>query len=438
MTFDSTMTLGGSITGRWRRAAMTAVMAVAGGVVLSACADTEAGDARTPTWEEFRQSAFEEPQTGVFVVDGDIALPDLDALEAYYWDGVADSEREPAEQSFRLAINILRNTGGEQDKWSLEERRRLSYCVSEQQWGTRYAEIVDAMASAAASWNQSTNVNLVHDSSQDENCNENNPEVVFDVRPVTGTPYIARAFFPSYDRDRQNVLINTDYSFPLWPPLENVTLIGVLKHELGHVLGFRHEHIRFGEQNGCIEGGEWQNLTPYDLLSVMHYPHCDGSNTQDLDLTARDIDGARKVYDGGRLRQLQTVVDEERCLSSGSGAAGASSRLEACGSAATDWLWDYLWADSFNYDVRLRSQGRCLTAVNPTAGAGLTMQPCDDSAAQRWRQADPSDGSFQLETMSDSSLCMAVIDVGPWTRGRLEPCAGGDPTTRFRSPLQRF
>ena len=73
------------------------------------------------------------------------------------------------------------------------------------------------------------------------------------------------------------------------------SLTGVLRHELGHTLGFRHEQTR-PEAGACFEDNSWRALTPYDSASVMHYPQCNGTGDWSLSLTARDIAGARLVY----------------------------------------------------------------------------------------------------------------------------------------------
>jgi hypothetical protein len=73
------------------------------------------------------------------------------------------------------------------------------------------------------------------------------------------------------------------------------TLSGVLRHELGHVLGFRHEHTR-PEAGTCFEDDSWIPLTPYESDSVMHYPQCNGTNFGDLVITAGDAAGARAAY----------------------------------------------------------------------------------------------------------------------------------------------
>ena len=71
--------------------------------------------------------------------------------------------------------------------------------------------------------------------------------------------------------------------------------VGVLRHELGHVLGFRHEHIRSGAPAVCP--GEsvaaTVNLTDYDPQSVMHY-FCGGVGNPDLAITETDEERSSK------------------------------------------------------------------------------------------------------------------------------------------------
>src|SRR5262249_54077345 len=79
--------------------------------------------------------------------------------------------------------------------------------------------------------------------------------------------------------------------------------VGVLRHELGHVLGFRHEHIRSEAPAVCQTGeqiGFAYKATNYDPQSVMHYFCGDGSPVDEerkkLKISDLDKKGAQLLY----------------------------------------------------------------------------------------------------------------------------------------------
>src|SRR5213075_1563217 len=99
------------------------------------------------------------------------------------------------------------------------------------------------------------NVDFIHVAAQDSNCTATNTAVVFDVRPVNvNGQYLARSFFPNEPRSARNVLID-ESSFAL-DPGGKLQLVGILRHELGHTLGARHEHTR-PESGTCFEDSDW-------------------------------------------------------------------------------------------------------------------------------------------------------------------------------------
>lgn len=240
--------------------------------------DEENVDTAGMSWDEFMSVIYQEPDTGIFIVNGDEAIETQQELEKFYVEHVQQG-----------ALAVL-TSGGAVVKWDATTAVNITYCVSTG-FGARYTDVVNAMNTATGAWEAAAKVNFVHVSTQDSNCSATNKNVVFDVRPVnSGGQYLARAFFPNTSRSGRNVLIDGS-SFTT----QGISLDGVLRHELGHTLGFRHEHTR-PEAGACFEDNNWQALTPYDSGSVMHYPQCNGTNSWALNLTSQDKSGAASLY----------------------------------------------------------------------------------------------------------------------------------------------
>jgi hypothetical protein len=260
------------------------------------------------SYDEFLSVIYQEPDTGLFIVNGDTVIQDEKNLREFY------------EQYVRGGELILHRPGGVDAKWSDTQKLNLTYCVSDT-FGTNKAAAVNAMTAAANAWAAAGNVKFIHVTAQDSNCTASNANVLFDVRPVnSGGQYLARAFFPDSPRSSRNVLIDNS-AFGNTSPW---TLTGIIRHELGHTLGFRHEHTR-PESGTCFEDNNWRALTTYDSASVMHYPQCNGSQTGDLVITAKDTAGIQALYGapggGGGPTPGGTPVTETR---SGSVAQNAS------------------------------------------------------------------------------------------------------------------
>jgi hypothetical protein len=248
------------------------------------------------TYDEFKAQAYQEPETGVFILNGDELVETEEAMAALY-DSYLQSVADAADREGGLATIqqglIVNRVGGADDKWSASQALNLTYCISSSSFGSRYSTVVSAMNSATGAWESASGntVNFVHLSQYDSNCTSRNTNVIFNVRQVTTSQYLARAFFPSTSRKGREILVASS-SFGNISPW---TVTGVLRHELGHTIGFRHEHTR-PESGVCFEDNNWRALTAYDSASVMHYPQCNGTQNGDLVLTNSDKAGVAALY----------------------------------------------------------------------------------------------------------------------------------------------
>jgi len=101
---------------------------------------------------------------------------------------------------------------------------------------------------------------------------------------------IAKAFFPGDYPRSVKIFKRFDSQF-------NKT--SVLAHELGHLLGFKHEHIWDPVKHITEEGiGLAEEITDYDPNSIMHYQKIwdDQKNNQITLLSSMDKIGSSKIY----------------------------------------------------------------------------------------------------------------------------------------------
>jgi hypothetical protein len=250
------------------------------------------------------------------IIEGDLLLDD-DELDLYHQQQQARiTQREAAQLAESVgfgeaAINtgMLGNAsligiiqGGKIVRWS--PGTVLTYCVlrhtfPRDDW---YEEVVDNMQAATTSWEEICGVTFKYRSDRDNSGVLRPPGIVFPVRHISANgAFIASAFFPNDPVNRHRVLIDPSYF------TTRFDRVGVLRHELGHVLGFRHEHIRSGAPPVCPRESTTDtiDLTAYDPQSVMHY-FCGGVGSRTLAITEVDRAGAQGVY-GPPLRNFELV-----------------------------------------------------------------------------------------------------------------------------------
>ena len=111
---------------------------------------------------------------------------------------------------------------------------------------------------------------------------------------------LAQAFFPGDAVSERYVYVAKSYYTS-----SGYDKVGVLRHELGHILGYRHEQIRPETPVQCgfdKEDSSWVRIpgVSYDAESVMHYP-CEmggvlAAGSYSFALSDKDKAGHRKQY----------------------------------------------------------------------------------------------------------------------------------------------
>lgn len=295
------------------------------------------------SFELFKKTVYKEPfENGVYIVNGDTPIENERDLKRFYYSMIAKMDTSltrmemnrlfekgairtskrsnisslrwsPEERILQKGISglasphfIVDAPNGKISVWSKQNVHELKYCISTE-FGRNYTKIKNSMMAASSAWMDTSIINFRHVDSLDDKCNENTNGVDFDIRPVdVDGEYLARAFFPRYSRTSSNVLI--DKSALNLNPLGQLSIDGILRHELGHVLGLRHEHTR-PESGACFEDYEWVSYGNYDRNSVMHYPQCNGNGDWSLTLSYMDKRGMGCLYGP----PLGEKIDEQFC-----------------------------------------------------------------------------------------------------------------------------
>lgn len=278
--------------------AFTKLRTISGSLLIAATIGACSGNAPLPgavatrkvaplSYEAFKAQAFGETfhgkPTGIFIVDGDTPANGEERLQKYYNSYLSSYGH--------AAANLVVATSAGIDRvWDATEKLQLTYCISNE-FSLDKPQLIQAMADATQAWKGAANIQYTYVPDEDINCTVTNPNVLFDIQLTSGQSYLARSFFPKDPRGGRSIMVDASaltVGFPL-------TMVGILRHELGHTLGLRHEHTR-PEAGVCFEDNNWREITTYDGGSVMHYPQCNGTGDWSLELTSLDILGIALVY----------------------------------------------------------------------------------------------------------------------------------------------
>jgi hypothetical protein len=241
-----------------------------------------------------------------YILEGDIAA-DIDQRQVYAeLRALQEAQRDAVRQAEQTGFVEARIAGLSEQASALVGIRRdgkllrwapgtvLSYCVLEQTFPRRdwYEEVVENVALATSDWEETCGVKFQYRGDVDGSSSLRPPEVLFPVRLINaGGAFIAAAFFPYDPVSRRRLLIDPSYF------TSRFDQVGVLRHELGHTLGFRHEQLRPEAPPICPDEDTTGtfDLTLYDPKSVMHY-FCGGVGSRELAISEVDRSGAQILY----------------------------------------------------------------------------------------------------------------------------------------------
>jgi len=247
---------------------------------------------------------FPQTTTGYYIVDGDIKATEADIRNMVRDRSEAKAGREPWPVSARQGELIVMTEGGAPTCYRTAPERRLTYAIDKNSFASApdanaFEDISKVLADAMRDWEKECpecGINFVRlDTPLAQNAQPN-----FIVRYIgpQGT-LLASAFFPKDVPAKRYLDIAQGYY------TSGYDRRGVLRHEVAHILGYRHEHIRPETPFQCYFKPESKNWTriasgDYDSESVTHYPCVvegklvAGSYT--FALSKADIASHRKFY----------------------------------------------------------------------------------------------------------------------------------------------
>lgn len=236
------------------------------------------------SWDQLRSSARRAPN-GSLVVEGDMAFRDEAALYRFW-----QQDRAPRTgQELTVATHVV---GGitVDEIWAFPANFALSYCVGSGFTATQQTQLLSALDDATAAWSRITGVSFQR-VIPSGTCDSSNNEVVFDIQRNTDGSFFGNSFFPADPRSARTIYFD-DTAFTTTSG--GRTLTGIVTHELGHSIGFRHEHIWISCTGESTANA--RQVTAYDQTSVMHYPQCRTPTGGGYSISPLDYSGSVSLY----------------------------------------------------------------------------------------------------------------------------------------------
>jgi hypothetical protein len=255
-------------------------------------------------WRIYLKSARPCAKGGL-VVEGDLYFDSEEELRKYF--------DERMKEDVDKAHAFQQISTGYIPKFEFPANTNIRYCISDS-FSPDKDTWVERMEAATKAWEDIANIRFSYLSQYDSSCTSATSGVDFAVmRDDALGGYCGRNKMTNWFSNScplGTLQIDTDQDPTFNGATPNVTETGVLRHELGHILGLRHEHpwrSVIDPLSSCTEAATYASLDltgvqlgtlSYDQLSVMHYPFndCDGYWLSDFTLTNADIYSTQELY----------------------------------------------------------------------------------------------------------------------------------------------
>lgn len=242
----------------------------------------------------------------IHIVDGDVAKTDeeLTTCQQEMQERARAREAVPSPpEGYEVMLVSKADKAGRVVRWSSSMARNLKWWLDEESFKSgplNVTDVYDLFLAACFDWQRICGVRLSPVSSK--------AEAVFVVK-YTNTQdqpqckdLLALSFFPDSPKSERIVQLFSAFAKASSP-------VGILRHEIGHLLGFRHEHILLGKKLPPQYRESLHDAMPlssYDTQSVMHYDFLGGMSSYEI--SKLDAQCAQVVY-GGPLTLFAAEVD---------------------------------------------------------------------------------------------------------------------------------
>jgi hypothetical protein len=260
--------------------------------LLAACSvEMNNPEQTAQTWEKY-QAEFVKPVNGGYLVEGDILCSTMDEVKQCYDGSGADGR------------STVYNINGTRIVWTESQKKNITYRISD--FGVNTQLVRNFMNRSTEAWERYADIDYIE-------LGLNAPvQQVFTVRPATAWEelvyggVVAYSFFPNY-ATKELVVFSVFFKY-----VDSIQSY-IIKHELGHTLGLRHEHI--WDFPGMEPPTDAELLNVVDSSSIMYYNYLP-TYCGNQDISPLDINGVRILYGASKRLLLWSKLDSTRDMTS--------------------------------------------------------------------------------------------------------------------------